>query len=220
MKVFLDSAKIDEIRQARKRWDIDGVTTNPRHIRSSGRPFLKVIQEIGQEFAGTDKPISVEVNPHHSTPQAMIDEAQRLCALSKNFVIKIPATAVGLQALRLLREKGIRVNLTLVFTAAQALQAARLGATFVSPFMGWREANGEESTHLIREIMTIYRNYNFQSELLVAAIRNGRQIVEAALAGAHIVTAGFDVLQEAFDHPYTDLGLKRFTEAWDQTPYE
>lgn len=220
MKLFLDSAKIDEIRRARDLWDIDGVTTNPRHILASGRPFLKVIQEIAREFQGTDKAISVEVNPHHSNAAAIVNEAVQLAAISCNFAIKIPATEVGFQALRLLREKGIPVNLTLVFTAAQALQAGRLGATFVSPFMGWKEAGGEESTRFIQEILTIYRNYRFKSELLVASIRNGRQIVEAAMAGAHIATAGFDVLKEAFDHPYTVLGLKRFGEAWDQTPYE
>lgn len=220
MKFFLDSAKIDEIRSARELWDIDGVTTNPRHILSSGQPFLKAIQEIAREFEGTDKPISVEVNPHHPTPQAIVEEAMKLAAFSKNFVIKIPATEIGFRALRMLREKEIRVNITLVFTAAQALQAARMDADYVSPFMDWKEANREEAAPLIHDIMAIYRHYNFKSELLVAAIRNGRQIVDAAIAGAHIVTAGFEVYKEAFDHPYTSLGLKRFIEAWDQTPYE
>ncbi len=220
MKFFLDSAKIDEIRYARDMWNIDGVTSNPRHVLASGKPFLQVITEIAREFEGTDKPISVEVNPHHQAAEAMVAEALRLAAMSRNFVIKIPATEAGFRALWTLREKGVRVNLTLVFSASQALQAARLGATFVSPFIGWKEANAEEISHLIKEIVQIYDNYHFPTEVLVAAVRNARHIVEAALAGADIVTAGFEIYKEAFDHPYTGVGLKRFAEAWDATPYE
>jgi len=220
VKFFLDSAKIDEIRYAREMWNIDGVTSNPRHVLASGKSFLQVIQEIAREFAGTDKPISVEVNPHHITPEAMVAEALRLAALSPNFVIKVPATEAGFRALWTLHDQGVRVNLTLVFSASQALQAARLGATFVSPFVGWKEANGEEISHLVREIVQIYDNYHFTTEVLVAAVRNARHIVEAAVAGADIVTAGFEVYKDAFDHPYTALGLQRFAAAWDATPYE
>ena len=220
MKFFLDSAKADEIRYARDMWNIDGVTSNPRHVRNSGKPFLVAVREIAQLFEGTDKPISVEVNPHHTEADAMVEEGLKLAAMSPNFVIKIPATEAGFKALWTLKDKGIRVNLTLVFSAAQALQAARLGATFVSPFIGWKEANGEEVSHLVGEIMRIYRNYDFKTEVIVAAVRNGRQIVEAAVAGADIVTAGFDVYKDAFDHPYTAKGLKIFTDSWDATPYE
>ena len=220
MIFFLDSAKIDEIRYARQMWNIEGVTSNPRHVRNSGKPFLTAIREIAREFEGTSHSISVEVNPHHATAEAMVEEAGQLAALSKNFVIKIPATEPGFRALWTLKEKKIPVNLTLVFSAVQALQAARLGATFVSPFIGWKEANGEEVSHLVQEIVTIYRNYEFKTKVLVAAVRNARQIVEAALAGADIVTAAFDVYKEAFDNPYTAMGLKRFGESWDATPYE
>ena len=220
MKFFLDIAKVDEIRYAREMWNIDGVTSNPRHVRSSGKPFLQVIQEIAREFQDTDKTISVEVNPHHTTADAMVEEAVRLAALSPNFVIKVPATEAGFKALWILREKNIRVNLTLVFSAAQALQAARLGATYVSPFIGWKEANGEEVSEMIAEIVDIYHNYDFKTEVLVAAVRNARQIVEAAVAGADIVTAGFDVYKDAFDHPYTAKGLRIFAESWDATPYQ
>ncbi len=220
MKFFLDSAKVDEIRYAREMWNIDGVTSNPRHVRSSGKPFLQVIQEIAREFQDTDKTISVEVNPHHTAADAMVEEAVRLAALSPNFVIKVPATEAGFKALWMLRERNIRINLTLVFSAAQALQAARLGATYVSPFIGWKEVNGEEVSEMIAEIVDIYRNYDFKTEVLVAAVRNARQIVEAAVVGADIVTAGFDVYKDAFDHPYTTKGLKIFAESWDATPYE
>ena len=220
MKFYLDSAKVDEIRYARDMWNIDGVTSNPRHVRSSGKPFLVAIRDIAKEFEGTDKPISVEVNPHHATAQAMVEEGLKLAAMSPNFVIKIPATEAGFKALWTLKDKGIRVNLTLAFSAAQALQAARLGAAYVSPFIGWKESNGEESSHLIAEIVRIYRNYDFKTEIIVAAVRNARQIVESAVAGAHIVTAGFDVYKDAFDHPYTAKGIKLFADNWDATPYE
>jgi transaldolase len=220
MKFFLDSAKIDEVRYANQMWNIDGVTSNPRHVRVSGKPFITVIQELAKEFEGTNKHVSVEVNPHHTTADAMVAEAVKLAALSKNFVIKIPATEAGFKACWMLSERHIRVNLTLAFSAAQALQAARLGAAFVSPFIGWKEANGEEVSHFVEEIVRIYRNYNYKTEIIVAAIRNARQIVEAAVAGADIVTAGFEVYKDAFDHPYTAKGLKLFQDNWDATPYE
>ena len=220
MKFFLDSAKTDEIRYALKMWKIDGITSNPRHVRNSGKPFLSAITDIAKECEAADIPISVEVNPHHQAPEAMVEEALKLTALSKSFVIKIPATEAGFRALWTLSEKGVRVNLTLVFTPFQALQAARLGAAFVSPFVGWKETNGEEISRMVREIVEIKRNYRFQTQIIVAAVRNGRQIVEAGIAGADIVTAGFDVYKEGFDNPYTAMGLKKFTDAWDATPYE
>ena len=126
----------------------------------------------------------------------------------------------GFRALQLLSAKDIPVNLTLVFSAAQALQAGRLGARFVSPFIGWKEANGEEVEHLVEDIIDIFENYDFDTEVLVSAVRNARQIVEAATTGADIVTAGFDVYKDSFDHPYTHVGLKRFSDAWDATPYQ
>ena len=220
MKFFLDSAKIDEVRYANQMWNIDGVTSNPRHVRNSGKPFVTVIKELAKEFEGTNKHISVEVNPHHETADAMVAEAIKLAALSKNFIIKIPATEAGFKACWMLSERHIRVNLTLAFSATQALQAARLGAAFVSPFIGWKEANGEEVSGFVEEIVRIYRNYNYKTEIIVAAIRNGRQIVESAVAGADIVTAGCDVYKDAFDHPYTAKGVKLFQDNWDATPYE
>ncbi|MBI5303253.1 MAG: transaldolase [Chloroflexi bacterium] len=220
MKFFLDSAKIDEVHYANTMWNIDGVTSNPRHVRNSGKPFITVIKELAKEFEGTNKHISVEVNPHHTIAEAMVEEGVKLAAMSKNFAIKIPATEAGFQACWQLSQKGIRVNLTLVFSGAQALQAARMGASFVSPFIGWKESNGEEVSHFVNEIVRIYRNYDYKTEIIVAAVRNGRQIVEAAVAGADIVTAGFDVYKDAFDHPYTAKGLKLFSDNWDATPYE
>ncbi len=220
MKFFLDSAHVSEIEYALKMWNLDGVTTNPRHVQSSGKPFMSVIREIGKLMAGTDKPVSVEVNPHHTDYEKMVAEGEKLAAISPNFVVKLPATEAGFKAVAVLKDKGIRTNLTLVFSTSQALQAMRMGAYFVSPFIGWKESNGEEITSFIEEIVTVRENYGFSTEIIVAAVRNGRQIVDSALSGADIVTAGLAVFKEAFDHPYTALGLQRFQEFWDQTPYE
>jgi transaldolase len=220
MKFFLDSAHVHEIEYGLKMWNLDGVTTNPRHVQASGKPFLTVIREIASLFSGTDKAISVEVNPHYTEYEMMVTEAETLAAISPNFVIKLPATEAGFKAVAVLKDKGIRSNLTLVFSAVQALQAMRMGAYFISPFIGWKEANGEEVQSLIQEIMAIRDNYGYSSQVIVAAVRNGRQIVDAALTGADIVTAGLAVYKDAFDHPYTGVGLQKFQEFWDQTPYK
>lgn len=220
MKFFLDSAHVHEIEHALKMWNLDGVTTNPKHIQASGKPFTKVIREIAALFVGTEKTVSVEVNPHLTTHEAMVAEAEKLAALSPNFVIKLPATEAGFKSIAVLKEMGIRSNLTLIFSTAQALHAMRMGAFYVSPFIGWKEANAEETLGMIQDIVAIRDNFAFNTEVLVAAVRNGRQIVDGAIAGADIVTAGFTVYQEAFDHPYTHLGLARFQSFWDQTPYE
>jgi transaldolase len=220
MKFFLDSAHVNEISYALDMWDIDGVTTNPKHIQATGKPFLSVIQEISELFRGTDKPVSVEVNPHHDGWKDMVAEAERLAALCPNYVIKMPATEAGFKAVAVLAEKGIRVNLTLVFSAAQALQAFRMGAYFVSPFIGWKEANAEEVRNFVEEVVAIRDNYGYTGQIIVSAVRNGRQIVEAAVAGADIVTAGFAVYKDAFDHPYTHVGLDKFASFWDQIDYE
>ena len=220
MKFFLDSAHVHEIEYALKMWNLDGVTTNPRHVQASGKPFLAVIREIGSLFVGTDKPVSVEVDPHHTDYEKMVTEGETLAKVSPNFVIKLPATEAGFKAVAVLKERGIRSNLTLVFSSVQALQAMRMGAYFVSPFIGWKEANGEEVQSFIQEILAIRNNYGFTSEIIVAAVRNGRQVADAALAGADIVTAALSVYKDAFDHPYTGVGLQKFQEFWDQTPYE
>ena len=220
MKFFLDSAKTDEIEYALEMWDIDGVTTNPRHVQVSGKPFMKVIREIATIFEGTDKPISVEVNPHLDDWKEMVAEGKKLAAISPNFVIKLPATEPGFKAVFELAKDDIKSNLTLVFSAAQALQAMRMGASFVSPFVGWKESNGEEITHFIDEVSAIRDVYGFETEIIVAAARNARQITNSAVVGADIVTAGIPVFQDAFAHPYTDVGLGKFQSFWDQTPYE
>jgi len=221
MKYFLDSAITGEIAYARKHWAIDGVTTNPRHIKMSGKPFLGVIREIAEMVKGDPQfPVSVEVNPHLTHAEEMIAEARKLAAISPNFVIKIPCCEQGYCAARALETQGIRTNVTLVFSPAQALQAGRIGAKYVSPFVAWKEEAGEDCGAYIGDIVRIYRSYGFKTEIIVAALRNAKQIVDAARLGADIVTTGFETYKASFDHPFTDRGLKIFTKAWDETVRE
>ncbi|MBL8160393.1 MAG: transaldolase [Anaerolineae bacterium] len=221
MKFFLDSAIVEEVRHALELWNIDGVTTNPRHVQASGKPFLKVIQEIGAMVTGTDKTVSVQTNPaSHDDYRAIVEEGRRLAKLSPNFVIKMPSTEHGFKACSILKQEGIRSNLTLCFSPTQGLQAMRMGAHFLSPFVGWKESNAEDTDQFVDDLVAIRDNFGFTTEILVAAVRTGRQITYAAVAGADIITASFAVYQDAFTHPYTDMGLKKFQEFWDKTPYE
>ncbi|MFC6289571.1 transaldolase family protein [Levilactobacillus angrenensis] len=221
MKYFLDSAKMDEITYAYENYGIDGVTTNPKHIQASGQPFMVAVQNLA-DFAADkpDFPISIEINPHLTESADMIAMAEKIHQFSDNFAIKIPATENGIIAARHLEQEGIRTNVTLIFSAAQAIMPAKIGAKYASPFVNWKELNGEDGMGYVKDIAQIYRNYGYQTEIIVAAVRSGHQIVEAAKAGADIVTAGLDVYRDSFYHPYTDLGLKRFQDAWDNTPKE
>jgi transaldolase len=220
MKFFLDSAIIDEIEYALDAFDIDGITTNPRHVQVSGKPFITVIKEIAKLVEGTDKTVSVEVNPHYMTYEEMFPEAEKLAGISPNFVIKIQCVEPAFKVISALAKKNIRVNCTLIFSSMQALQAMRAGAFYISPFIGWKESNAEETQSWIDEIVTIRDNYGFDSEIIVAAVRNARQIVDAAVVGADIVTAGLQVYKDGFHHPYTIEGIGKFANFWDQTSYE
>jgi transaldolase len=220
MKFFLDSAKVDEIDFALDAFNIDGVTTNPRHVQVAGKPFMTVIKEIAALVAGTEKTVSVEVNPHFMTFDEMVPEAEKLAAISPNFVIKIQCVEPAFKVIETLTKKGIRVNCTLVFSAMQALQAMRSGAYYISPFIGWKETNGEETKSFIQDVTTIRDNYGFDSEIIVAAVRNARQIIDAAVIGADIVTAGLGVYRDGLHHPYTPEGIGKFISFWDQTDYD
>lgn len=222
MKLFLDSAKIDEIQYAIDAWGIEGITTNPNKIRDAGQPFLTTLRELARGLEGEDKPIFAQVNPHHEEAEAIVEEAADLASISDSLVIKIPASEPGFRALRMLKDKGIRVCITLVFSALQALQAGRLGAAYVAPYLEWKEPNGQGVSFLptVQEILTIYRNYGIETDVLVAAVHTPRQIVDAAIMGADIVTASFNLYKEAFGHPHTEAGLKRFIESWDAVLYD
>lgn len=220
MKFYLDSAIVDEIKYALDAFNIDGVTTNPRHIQVSGKPFLSVIKEIAKLVEGTEKTISVEVNPHFMDADKMIAEAEKLAAISPNFVIKIQCVEPAFKAIYALAKRDIRVNCTLIFSAMQALQAMRSGAFYISPFIGWKEANAENTDQFVEDIILIRDNFNFNTEIIAAAVRNARQIVDAAAVGVDIVTAGLPVYQAGFDHPYTQKGIQTFCDYWDKTDYE
>ena len=223
MKYFLDSAKLDEIDYAYHAYGIDGVTTNPRHIMLSGKPFLTAITDIANwikenHLEGKEVfPVSVEINPHLEKAEEMVAEAKKIAALSENFVIKIPCNLEGLKAAKQLEEAGVRTNVTLVFSPSQALQAGRIDAKFVSPFIGWKENAGEDGLSYIGEIVDIYNIYGIKTEIIAAAVRSGSQIAQCALMGADIVTAGLDVYEASFKDAWTDHGLKIFQDAWDNT---
>lgn len=226
MKFFLDSAKLDEIELAYDTFGIDGVTTNPRHVQASGKPFKIVLRDIGawlgeRGLADCERfPVSVEINPHLSLAEDMVREGKAYAALNPCFVIKVPCTEQGIAASRRLERAGIRTNVTLVFSPSQALPVAKNGALFVSPFVGWKEEAGDDTSQFIGDIVRIYRNYGFKTQIIVAALRNARQIVDAARLGADIVTAGLAVYQGGFEHPYTRKGLEIFQNAWDKTAAE
>jgi transaldolase len=226
MKFFLDSAKLDEIDFAFKTFGIDGVTTNPRHVQNSGKPFKVVLRDVAAWLKAqglsshAQFPVSVEINPHLASADDMVREGRVYAAMNPCFVIKVPCTEPGIAASRQLEREGIRTNVTLVFSASQALPPAKNGAMFVSPFVGWKEESGEDTGQFVGDIVTMYRNYGFKTQIIVAALRNGKQIAEAARMGADIVTAGLAVYQGAFEHPFTRKGLQIFQDAWDKTAQE
>ncbi len=228
MKFFLDSAKLNEIDFAYKTFGIDGVTTNPKHIMLSGKPFMTAITDIANwikenDLVGIDKfPVSVEINPHLDKAEDMIAMARKVSALCPNFAIKIPATEQGVTAARALEKEGIRTNVTLVFAPSQAIWPAKNGSLFVSPFIGWKEQNGEDCRQYIKDIVDIYKNYGYygKTQIICAAVRTPKQFVDCAVAGADIVTAGLAVYQDSLKHAYTNQGLGTFCDAWDNTKTE
>lgn len=209
MKLFIDTANVDEIREAASWGVLDGVTTNPSLVAKTGRDFETVIREI---CSIVDGPVNAEVISTEAP--GMIDEGQKLARLHPNVFVKLPMTAAGLAACRNLSDRGIRVNVTLVFSAAQALLAAKAGASFISPFVGRLDDAGHDGMQLIEQIVRILRNYTYRAEVLVASVRNPVHVTRAAEMGAHIATCPFGVLQQLLKHPLTDIGLDRFLADW------
>jgi len=211
VKFFIDTADIREIRSANEMGVLDGVTTNPSLISRVPGKFEDIILEICREVNG---PVSAEVTAVDF--EGMLNEARHLAALHKNVVVKIPCTLEGLRATRRLAEEGIRVNMTLVFSPSQALLAAKAGAAFCSPFVGRLDDVSEFGMELVSQIIAIYQNYGFSTEVLVASVRNPLHVVEAALMGADIATIPYNVISQLVKHPLTDLGLKKFLEDWEK----
>lgn len=212
MKFFLDTAEIAEIRELVPTGLVDGVTTNPTLIAKSGRVFRDVVAEIAALVKG---PISAEVVATEAG--AMIAEGRSLAKIAPNVVVKLPLTLEGLKACRALTDEGIQTNVTLCFSANQALLAAKSGATFVSPFIGRLDDVGADGMGLIRDIRAIYDNYDFRTEILAASIRSASHIREAALAGADVATAPASVIKGLVQHPLTDKGLAQFLADWAKT---
>ncbi len=205
MKLFLDTANIEEIREAASLGVIDGVTTNPSLVAKEGRSLEDVAKEICEIVDG---PISLEVVSTDS--DGMLEEARKLAKIHANAVVKLPTTREGLKALRVLSREGIKVNMTLVFQAAQALLVAKNGAAFVSPFIGRLDDISNDGLQLISDIVTIYENYGFPTEVLVASVRNPLHVIESAKMGAHVCTLPYKVFQQLLKHPLTDIGLEKF----------
>jgi transaldolase len=210
MKFYLDTASVKEIQEAASLGLLDGVTTNPSLVAKEGRVFREVLVEICNIVDG---PISAEVVSIEA--DAMVKEGKELAKIHKNIVVKVPLIAEGLKATKRLAAEGIKVNVTLCFSPTQALLAAKAGAWCVSPFIGRLDDISSNGMELIRQILTIYRNYDYKTLVLVASVRHPQHVVEAALAGGHICTMPFSIFQQMVKHPLTDIGLKKFLADWD-----
>lgn len=213
MKLFLDTADVEQIREAVGWGIVDGVTTNPTHVSKTGRPALEVYREICSLCPG---PVSLETLSLDA--DGIVREGRELATIAPNVVVKVPVMKEGLRAVRQLSEEGIRTNVTVTFSPLQALLAAKCGATYISPFVGRLDAVGHVGMDLVRQIKAIYSNYGYETQVLVAAVRHPVHVLEAALAGADVCTMFFDVLKSLYDHPLTDLGIQMFLEDWKKVP--
>ncbi len=213
MKFFLDTANLDEIKRIASMGILDGVTTNPSLVaKESGKPFEQIIEEI---CAIVDGPISAEVISLEAP--GMLEEGRKLAKIHKNVVIKVPLIGEGLKAAKAFKAEGIRTNVTLCFSATQALMAAKAGATYVSPFVGRLDDIGLDGMELIREIVAIYENYGYDTQVLAASIRQPRHVTDAALAGAHVATIPTKVFDLMLKHPLTDKGIEGFLADWKKS---
>jgi len=213
MKIFIDTADIEEIKEANKIGILDGVTTNPSLVSRTGKDFKTVIDEI---VAEVDGPISAEVISLEA--DGMVKEGRKLSAIHENIVVKIPMTVEGLKATKVLTAEGINTNVTLIFSATQAILATKAGATYVSPFVGRLDDISQEGMQLVEDIMAIYNSYGYESEVIVASIRNPMHIMQAALCGADICTIPFKVIGQLAKHPLTDKGIDAFLKDWEKVP--
>jgi len=213
MKIFLDTANVEQIREAASWGIVDGVTTNPSLIAKEGRDFVQVVKEICEIVDG---PISAEVISLDA--EGMVKEARELAKIHENIVIKIPMTVEGLKAVKVLSAEGIKTNVTLVFSANQALLAMKAGATYISPFVGRLDDIGDIGMEMVAQVLDIIDNYGFETEVIVASVRNPIHVLEAAMLGAHIATVPFAVLEKMVKHPKTDEGIERFLKDWEKVP--
>ena len=209
MKFFIDTANIDEIKEAAALGVLDGVTTNPSLVSKEGKDFRKLLDEI---LKIVDGPVSAEVIS--TDYEGILKEGRDLAKIHKNIVVKIPLIKEGLKACKTLTSEGVKVNVTLCFSPTQAILAAKAGATYISPFVGRLDDISTSGMDLISQIVQIYRNYSYKTEVLVASVRHPLHVVEAALIGADVCTIPFDVIKKMFNHPLTDIGLEKFLGDW------
>ncbi|MDP4191693.1 MAG: fructose-6-phosphate aldolase [Bacteroidota bacterium] len=209
MKFFIDTAKISEIKEAASLGILDGVTTNPSLVAKEGRDFRKLLDEI---LSIVDGPVSAEVIS--TDYDSIVKEGRELSVIHKNIVVKVPLIKEGLKAVKTLSDEGIKTNVTLCFSASQALLAAKAGASYISPFVGRLDDISQDGMDLIGQIVQIYKNYSFPTEVLVASIRHPIHLVQAALMGADVATMPFNVIDKLFNHPLTDIGLQNFLNDW------
>jgi transaldolase len=213
MKIFIDTANLEQIKEANSWGILDGVTTNPTLVAKEGCEFEKRVKDICEIVDG---PISAEAVSMDA--EGMIREARQLSKMHKNVIVKIPMTAEGLKAVKVLSKEGVKTNVTLVFSPNQALLAAKAGATYVSPFVGRLDDISHNGMDLVRDIVTIYRNYGFKTQVIAASIRHPVHVTEAALAGAHVATVPFDILKKMLKHNLTDEGIQKFLKDWEKVP--
>ena len=214
MKFFIDTADIEEIRKANELKILDGITTNPTLIAKTGKPFKEVVKEILNEVP--EKPVSLEVAS--TDYEGMIREAEELIKFGDNVVIKIPITLDGLKAVKYLEYNGIKTNVTLIFSPMQALLAMKAGASYISPFVGRLDDISHSGMELISQIKDIRDNYSYNSQIIIASVRNPLHVLEGALVGADIATIPYKVISQLIKHPLTDIGLERFLKDWESVP--
>jgi transaldolase len=213
MKIFIDTANLEQIKEANSWGILDGVTTNPTLVAKEGCEFEKRVKDICEIVDG---PISAEAVSMNS--EGMIKEARQLSKIHKNVIVKIPMTAEGLKAVKILSKEGVKTNVTLVFSPNQALLAAKAGATYVSPFVGRLDDISHNGMDLVRDIVTIYRNYGFKTQVIAASMRHPVHVTEAAMAGAHVATVPYDILKKMLKHNLTDEGIQKFLKDWEKVP--
>jgi transaldolase len=211
MKFFIDTANIDEIKKAHALGMVDGVTTNPSLIAKENRPFEELLREICELVDGPVNGEAVSLDA-----KGMVEEGRKLAAFHPNIVVKIPMTTEGLKAVKVLSSENIRTNVTLIFSSTQALMAAKAGASYVSPFVGRLDDISQVGMELVSDMMNIYANYGYETEIIVASIRNPIHVVEAALIGADIATIPFKVIDQLAKHPLTDIGMEKFLADWEK----
>lgn len=213
MKLFLDTAFVEQIEEAKSWGILDGVTTNPTHVSHTGRPARDVYEEI---CGIVDGPVSLECIALDA--EGIVSEARELAAIADNVVIKVPIMCEGLKAVKQLTAEGIKTNVTVNFSAMQAMLAAKCGATYISPFVGRLDLIGHPGMELVRQIKTIYGHYGYTTEILAAALRHPAHVLESALAGAHVATMPLEIMRQLYEHPMTDKAIEQFLEDWKKVP--